>query len=190
MIHFIQNQGSMFRFYTLSTKSWFTVFKGIFGSDSFALKEPLFRKFVHANLKTVSRFNHVDSYLSLWSLEWNALFVVFDICWFVFGYGFIRKGDSPLIQWLVNSYSYSPWLIRSRIFLDCLEHKCVKCIFSILRKTHLKTRNSMQVNGGSQIQMQFSLSKNNVGIKRLVYQLGNVQMFHNMQKSQIPQNVT
>ena len=59
----------------------------------------------------------------------------------------------------------------------------VKCILFILRKTHLKTRNSVQGNGGSQIQMQFSLSKNNVGINRLVYQLGNVQMFHNMRKS-------
>ena len=38
--------------------------------------------------------------------------------------------------------------------------------------------------------MEFSVSKRNVGINKLVHQLGNVLMFHNMQKSQIPQNVT
>ena len=55
-------------------------------------------------------------------------------------------------------------------------HKLVKHIVSILRKIHLKTGISvlLLVNGGFQIQMQFSLSKSNVGINRLVHQIGNV----------------
>ena len=49
---------------------------------------------------------------------------------------------------------------------DYLEHKLTKSTLSILRKTSLKTRNSVQGNGGFQGHMQVSLSKSNVGISK------------------------
>ena len=56
------------------------------------------------------------------------------------------------------------------------------------KKTHLKSRIYVQGNGEFQIHMQFSLSKVTLAlIDRLVHQLGYVEMFHNMQKSQILQ---
>ena len=53
---------------------------------------------------------------------------------------------------------------------------CAFCPF--WEKHHLKTRDFVPDNGGFQIHMQFSLSKSNDGINRLVHQLGNVSMFH------------
>ena len=52
---------------------------------------------------------------------------------------------------------------------ECLEHKPVIFFFVCpFEKTHLKTRKSVQGNGGFQIHMQFSLSESNVA----TYQIG------------------
>ena len=55
----------------------------------------------------------------------------------------------------------------SRSISTAWSTKVLSPFYPFWEKTHLKTRNSVQGNGGSQIQMQFSLSKNNVGINRL-----------------------
>ena len=52
-------------------------------------------------------------------------------------------------------------------YIEYLEHKHVRCILSIWRKTCLKTRNSVQGNGGFQIHMQFLLLKSNVGTQQI-----------------------
>ena len=80
-------------------------------------------------------------------------------------------------------------IYKGDLHIKFLKHKLVKYILSILRKSCLRTRNSVQGKRGLLIHMQFTLSKLMLALK-IGAQFGNVYMFHNMQKSQIPWNVT